>query len=42
MRIGKFYEEKKVDVYYIIEQENIFTVTVYVFYGKFNYDNSLR
>ena len=35
-RIGKFYAEKKVEVYYIIEQGNIFTVTVYVFYGKFN------
>ena len=34
-RIGKYYEEKKVDVYYIIEQQNIITITVYVFYGKF-------
>lgn len=34
-RIGKYYEEKKIEVYYIIEQQNIITVTVYVFYGKF-------
>ena len=33
IRIGKFYEEKKVEVYYIMEQEDIITVTVYVFYG---------
>lgn len=34
-RLGKFYKEKKVEVYYIIEGENIYTVTIYVFYGKF-------
>ena len=34
-RIGKYYEEKKVEVFYIIEQQNIITITVYVFYGKF-------
>jgi hypothetical protein len=33
--LGKFYEEKEVEVYYISEEENVFTVTVYVFYGKF-------
>jgi hypothetical protein len=35
VKIGKFYEEKKVEVYYIIEQQSIITVTVYVYYGKF-------
>ena len=30
-----FYKEKKVEVYYVIEQEIIITVTVYAFYGKF-------
>ncbi len=35
-RNNKHYEEKKVEVYYLIENENIITVTVYVFYGKFN------
>ncbi len=34
-RIGKYYEEKKIEVYYLIELETIFTITVYVFYGKF-------
>ena len=34
-RIGKYYEEKKVEVYYIIEHQNIVTITVYVFYGNF-------
>ena len=34
-KIGKYYDEKKIEVYYIIEQETIFTITVYVFYGKF-------
>ncbi len=33
-RLGKYYEEKKVEVYYIIELQNIITITVYVFYGK--------
>ena len=34
-RIQKYYKEKKVEVYYIIELQNLITVTVYVFYGKF-------
>ena len=34
-RNGKYYEEKKVDVYYTIEQQIIITIAVYVFYGKF-------
>ena len=34
-RLGKYYEEKRLEVYYIIEEEKIITVTVYVFYGKF-------
>jgi hypothetical protein len=33
-RNGKFYEHKKVEVYYIIENDKIITVTVYLFYGK--------
>lgn len=31
----KYYQEKKLEVYYIIELEKIITVTVYVFFGKF-------
>ena len=34
-RLDKYYEEKKLEVYYIIEGDKIITVTVYVFYGKF-------
>ena len=36
MRNEKFYEEKKLEVFYLIEVETIITITVYVFYGKFN------
>lgn len=35
IRLGKNYEEKKLEVYYIIEGEKIITITAYVFYGKF-------
>ncbi|MBC6480746.1 MAG: hypothetical protein GDA56_26220 [Hormoscilla sp. GM7CHS1pb] len=31
---GKYYEEKRVEVFYVIEDNVIITVTVYVFYGK--------
>lgn len=34
LRNGKFYEQKKVEVYYTIENNEIITITVYVFYGK--------
>ena len=33
-RHGKYYEQKRVEVFYIIEENLIVTVTVYVFYGK--------
>jgi len=33
-RMGKFYEQKRVEVIYTIEANTIVTVTVYVFYGK--------
>jgi hypothetical protein len=33
-RHGKHYEQKRVEVIYAIERELIVTVTVYVFYGK--------
>ena len=33
-RLGKFYEEKRVEVIYIEEEDTIITVTVYVFYGE--------
>ena len=34
-RNGKYYDEKKLEVYYLIENGIIITITVYVFYGKF-------
>ena len=33
-RQGKYYSQKRVEVYYITENRYIITVTVYVFYGK--------
>ena len=33
-RHNKYYEHKRVEVFYMIEGENVITVTVYVFYGK--------
>jgi len=33
-RHGKYYEQKRVEVIYALEEETIVTVTVYVFYGK--------
>ncbi len=33
-RYNKYYEQKRVEVFYIIEENKIITVTVYVFYGK--------
>jgi hypothetical protein len=34
-RNGKQYEQKKIEVYYLEENNIIITITVYVFYGKF-------
>ena len=33
-RLDKYYEQKRVEVYYTIERDTIITITVYVFYGK--------
>jgi len=33
-RHNKYYEHKRVEVFYLIEGDKIITVTVYVFYGK--------
>jgi hypothetical protein len=35
-RLGKFYKQKKIEVYYVMEQQKAIAVTVYVFYGKWN------
>ena len=34
-RNGKFFEQKRLEVFYLIENNEIVTVTVYVFFGKF-------
>jgi hypothetical protein len=33
-RLGKHYEQKRVEVYYTVKGNVIITATVYVFYGK--------
>ena len=33
-RHGKYYEQKRIEVYYILRGDITVTVTVYVFYGK--------
>ena len=33
-RHNKYYEQKRVEAFYTIEEDVIITVTVYVFYGK--------
>jgi hypothetical protein len=33
-RHGKYYEQKRVEVFYVMEEDVAITVTVYVFYGK--------
>jgi len=33
-RLGKYYEQKRIEVIYILENDVAVTVTVYVFYGK--------
>ncbi len=33
-RGNKYYEQKRIEVYYIVENNRIITVTVYAFYGK--------
>ena len=33
-RQGKFYNQKRVEIFYTIVENRVITVTVYVFYGK--------
>ena len=33
-RHGKYYEQRRIEVFYTFEENSIVTVTVYVFYGK--------
>jgi hypothetical protein len=34
VRFNKYYEQKRVEVFYTIEKNVIITITVYVFYGR--------
>jgi len=34
VRLGRYYEHKRVEVFFVAEGDVIVTVTVYVFYGK--------
>ena len=33
-RLGKYYQQKRIEIFYTVEGSMIITVTVYVFYGK--------
>jgi len=33
-RNGRYYEQKRVEVYYVLDGRDAVTVTVYVFYGR--------
>jgi hypothetical protein len=39
-RHGNYYEQKRVEVVYTVEGDVIITVTVYVFYGKWEEENA--
>ena len=38
-RLGRYYEQKKIEVFFAIEGDDIVTATVYVFYGKWEIDD---
>jgi len=38
-RLGKYYEHKRVEVFFVVEGDAIVTATVYVFYGKWERDD---
>ena len=40
VRLGRYFEQKRVEVYYVVEDDVIITVTVYVFYGKWEVENA--
>lgn len=39
-RQGKYYEQKRVEVFFVTEEDVIITVTVYVFYGTWGHENA--
>ena len=38
-RLDRYYEQKKIEVFFAVEGDVIVTVTVYVFYGKWEIDD---
>jgi hypothetical protein len=38
-RHGRYYKQKKIEVFFVIEGDVIVTVTVYVFYGEWEFDD---
>jgi len=40
VRHGRYYEQKRIEVFYTIETYTVITVTVYVFYGKWETQNA--
>jgi hypothetical protein len=38
-RLDRYYEQKKIEVFFAIERDVIVTATVYVFYGKWEIDD---
>jgi hypothetical protein len=38
-RLGRHYEQKRIEVFFAIEGDVIVTATVYVFYGKWEIDD---
>jgi hypothetical protein len=39
-RLGTYYKQKRIEVIYLIENEVIVTVTVFVFYGEWMEENA--
>jgi len=39
IRLGRYYEHKRVEVFFVVEGDVIVTAAVYVFYGKWERDD---
>lgn len=39
-RHGKYYEQKRLEIFYTVEENTIVTVTVYVFYGEWEREDA--
>jgi hypothetical protein len=38
-RLGRYYDQKRVEVFFVVEGDVTVTVTVYVFYGKWEIED---